>query len=80
MYPIAHLGPKDVVYQAVLGDPRQAMERRRSHHRVEVVPVAADLSARTRNARLDPPLQFLGGSRHVPSVAPPGPWLYSVKQ
>ncbi len=61
MYPIAHLGPKDVIYQAVLGDPRQATERRRGHHRVEVVSVAADLSVRTRDARLDPLLQLLGG-------------------
>ena len=73
MYPIAHLGPKDVVHQAVLRDSRHSAEGRRGHHCVEVVTVTADLGACARNTRLDALFQFLGGGRHIPSVAPRGP-------
>jgi len=66
MYPIAHLGPKDVVYQAMLGEPRHAAEGRRDHHSVEVMSVAADLRPGTGDARLDPLLELLGSGRHIP--------------
>ena len=66
---VADLGTEHVLDEPVLGDPIQARERGRAHHRVEVVTVAGDLSHRPGDARLDPVLELLRGCGHPLSVA-----------
>ena len=65
MNPVTDLGAEDVVDEAVLGDPAQPAEGGCGDDRVEVVPIAGNLRAGTRDAGLDPVLQLLGGSRHA---------------
>jgi hypothetical protein len=61
---IAQLRAKDVIDEPVLGDATESAEGVRGDDRVEVVPIAGNLGAGTRNLRLDPVLQFLRGRAH----------------
>ncbi len=66
---VANLGPEDVVYEPVLGDPAEAVERGGRHHGIEVLPVAGDLCAGTRNSGFDTLLELLRSRGHRPRLA-----------
>jgi len=76
----AHFGAEDVVDEAVLGDAAEALESGRGDDRIEVVPIAGDLSPSTGNPGLDalPQLfwsslpQLVWRSRH--DLKRSGPW------
>jgi len=66
MDPIADIAAEHVVNEPVLGDPADPTECRRGHDRVEVAAVAGHLGTRSRDAGLDPILQFPRGRTHAP--------------
>ena len=70
---VAHFGAEHVVYEAMLSDPAEALERGRGNDCVEVVPVARNLCPGARNSCLNAVLQLLWRSRHKPRVASPAP-------
>jgi len=61
---VANLVSEHVVDEPVLGYAGEASERRRAHHRVEVMTVSGDLGAGTRNPGLDTFLKLLRRCRH----------------
>ena len=62
------LVPEHVIYQSVLGQAAQAVERRRRYDGIEVVPIAGNLGSGAGNRGLDSLLELVwghGGSAHL---------------